>query len=608
MSDNQEVDQGEVGPGTGQETEYQVLARKYRPQDFTDLIGQDAMVRTLTNAFESGRLAHAFILTGVRGVGKTTTARVIARALNCIGPDGDGGPTIEPCGQCEFCQAIAEDRLVDVLEMDAASRTGVDDIRELIEGVRYKPVSARYKVYIIDEVHMLSRNAFNALLKTLEEPPAHVKFIFATTEIRKVPVTVLSRCQRFDLKRVDVETLSRFFTEIAQQEGAALSDAAISLIARAADGSVRDGLSLLDQAVATGATAGELDAGAVRDMLGLADRERSFDLLESILKGEVAQALDFLSDDYANGADPIVLVQDLLEVVHWLSRVKVTPDIADGPTIAEADKVRGKDLAGRLSMGSLTRAWQMLLKGLREAQSAPSPIKAVEMIVIRLAYLADLPTPADAVKTMSESAGAGGGGGASQPSSTGAVPSGSPTGVVGNGPGGSAPALAVEQAAPSPMQSSEPVAQLKADPQSFEEVIALTDELNERILKANLVSNVHLVRFDPVTPSNPGSILYRPGKNAPGDLAQQLSRFLNEHTGQRWVVTVSLDEQGGDTVHEQEEEAKRFKRDEIAAHPFMQSVLETFPGAKIEEIRDIGGYDQSAASEKTDQTNGDYEE
>ena len=330
--------------------------------------------------------------------------------------------------------------------------------------------------------------------------------------------------------------------------------------------------------------------------------------LESILKGEVAQALDFLSDDYANGADPIVLVQDLLEVVHWLSRVKVTPDIADGPTIAEADKVRGKDLAGRLSMGSLTRAWQMLLKGLREAQSAPSPIKAVEMIVIRLAYLADLPTPADAVKTMSESAGAGGGGGASQPSSTGAVPSGSPTGVVGNGPGGSAPALAVEQAAPSPMQSSEPVAQLKADPQSFEEVIALTDELNERILKANLVSNVHLVRFDPVTPSNPGSILYRPGKNAPGDLAQQLSRFLNEHTGQRWVVTVSLDEQGGDTVHEQEEEAKRLKRDEIAAHPFMQSVLETFPGAKIEEIRDIGGYDQSAASEKTDQTNGDYEE
>ena len=607
MSDSQEGDTTDLGPDQGpdQGGEYQVLARKYRPTDFTDLIGQDAMVRTLTNAFESNRLAHAFILTGVRGVGKTTTARVIARALNCVGPDGEGEPTIEPCGQCEFCRAIAEDRLVDVLEMDAASRTGVDDIRELIEGVRYKPVSARYKVYIIDEVHMLSRNAFNALLKTLEEPPAHVKFIFATTEIRKVPVTVLSRCQRFDLKRVEVETLSSFFANIAKKEGAVFSDAAISLIARAADGSVRDGLSLLDQAVATAAGGEELGEDAVRDMLGLADRERSFDLLENLLQGNVAQALEILSQDYANGADPIVLVQDLLEVVHWLSRVKVTPEIADGPTVAEADRVRGKDLAGRLSMGSLTRAWQMLLKGLREAQSAPSPIKAVEMILIRLAYMADLPTPADAVKAMS---------GETSAPSPGPAPSGPSDGPSG-GPGMSSTsgsqALAVEQAAPAPVQNTEPVAQLINDPQNFEEVIALTDQINERILKANLVSNVHLVRFEPATSASPGNILYRPGKNAPGDLAQQLSRFLNDNTAHRWVVTVSLDEQGAETVLEKEKESQRIKREEVAAHPFMQSVLEAFPGAEIDEIRDIGGFDQSLPDDEADQqieqTNGEYD-
>lgn len=603
MSDNQEVEQGDIGPGAGQEAEYQVLARKYRPEDFTDLIGQDAMVRTLTNAFESGRIAHAFILTGVRGVGKTTTARVIARALNCVGPDGDGDPTIEPCGQCEFCHAIAEDRLIDVLEIDAASSTRVDDIRELIEGVRYKPVSARYKVYIIDEVHMLSRNAFNALLKTLEEPPAHVKFIFATTEIRKIPVTVLSRCQRFDLKRVEVEALVNFFTDIAGKEGAEFSDAAISLIARAADGSVRDGLSLLDQAVTTGAGGGELGEDAVREMLGLADRERSFSLLERILKGDVAEALNILSEDYANGADPILLVQDLLEAVHWITRVKVTPDVADGPTIAEADKVWGKNLTGRLSMASLTRAWQMLLKGLREAQLAPSPIKAVEMIVIRLAYLTDLPTPADAVKSITDSGMETSGDGGYNPSVGAPVPTGASP---------STHAWAVEQAMPSaelaPVQSTDPVALVKPDLQSFKDVITLTNKLNERILKANLVSNVHLVGFEPATPTSPGNILYRPGKNAPGDLAQQLSRFLNDNTGQRWVVAVSLNEQGVETVLEREEGARLQKRRKISEHPFMQSVLETFPGAEIEEIREIGGFDETGVPEKPEQTNGEFEE
>jgi DNA polymerase-3 subunit gamma/tau len=588
MSDPKETPNSEVSD----EIEYQVLARKYRPTDFSNLIGQDAMVRTLKNAFESGRLAHAFILTGVRGVGKTTTARIIARALNCVGPDGNGEATIEPCGECEFCQAIAEDRLVDVLEMDAASRTGVDDVRELIEGVRYKPVSARYKIYIIDEVHMLSRNAFNALLKTLEEPPAHVKFIFATTEIRKVPVTVLSRCQRFDLRRVDIETLSANFTEIAEKEGVKVTAAAISLIARAADGSVRDGQSLLDQVVATAVEDDrELDEEVVRDMLGLADRERSFDLFELVMKGDVSGALDMLDGDYANGADPVLVLQDLLEVVHWLSRVKVTPDIADGPMVPESDRDRGKDLTGRLSMGALTRAWQMLLKGLREAQSAPSPIQAAEMILIRLAYLADLPTPADAVKAINE-----------QSTET-ASPS--PTGGGGNGGGqpavNAAPQSGQAQAAPQMEPQRDTVAETQAigdsapealaSPQTFEDVIALADKMNERILRANLVSNVHLVRFEP------GTIVFQPGKNTPREFSQDLTRFLNGKTNRRWVVTVSLDEQGAESVQQREDAVKAARRAEIAQTPFMQSVMETFPGAKISDVRDIGGPEEIVPDE-----------
>ena len=567
-----------------EDVEYQVLARKYRPTNFTALIGQDAMVRTLKNAFESGRLAHAFILTGVRGVGKTTTARIIARALNCIGPDGKGEATIEPCGECEFCTAIAEDRLVDVLEMDAASRTGVDDVRELIEGVRYKPVSARYKVYIIDEVHMLSRNAFNALLKTLEEPPAHVKFIFATTEIRKVPVTVLSRCQRFDLRRVDIETLSANFKQIAEKEGVEITDAAVSLIARAADGSVRDGQSLLDQVIATGAKdSKQLEEDVVREMLGLADRERSFDLFEKIMQGDVSGALEMLDGDYVNGADPVMVVQDLLEVVHWISRVKVTPEIADGPMVPEADRIRGKDLTERLSMGALTRAWQMLLKGLREAQSAPSPIQAAEMILIRLAYLADLPTPADAVKALDDSVGDAPAQNAPQPS----APSG--------GGNGGAQALQSQRgtmAAPAmesaPLPQNEPQAYaapqqgILADPQTFEEVIALADKENERILRANLINNVHLVRFEP------GTIVFGLTANAPSEFPQDLMRFLNGVTDRRWVISISTDEQGGETIQQREDAVKATRLAEISKTPFMQSVLETFPGAEISDVRAIG--------------------
>ena len=379
-------------------TAYRVLARKYRPTSFRELIGQDAMVRTLTNAIASGRLAHAFVLTGVRGVGKTTTARIIARALNCVGPDGTGQPTADPCGVCDHCRAIAEDRDVDVLELDAASRTGVADMRELIEGVRYRPVAARYKVYIIDEVHMLSTSAFNALLKTLEEPPAHVKFVFATTEARKIPITVLSRCQRFDLRRVEAELLAQHFARIAAAEGATIEPTALALIARAADGSVRDGLSLLDQAIAL--SDGPIGEALVRDMLGLADRTQLFDLFDRLMLGDAAGALGLVATLYGAGADPASLVQDLLELTHWLTRLKLAPQAADLTTVPEAERVRGRAMAERLGMAQLSRSWQMLLKGLTEVQQAPAALQALEMLVVRLTYVAELPSPATLVETL----------------------------------------------------------------------------------------------------------------------------------------------------------------------------------------------------------------
>ena len=379
-------------------TPYRVLARKYRPQTFAELIGQEAMVRTLANAIASGRVAHAFILTGVRGVGKTTTARIIARALNCIGADGAGGPTVSPCGTCEHCRGIAEDRHVDVIEMDAASRTGVDDIRELTDGMRYRPVSARFKVYIIDEVHMLSKNAFNALLKTLEEPPPDVKFVFATTEIQKVPVTVLSRCQRFSLRRVPIDQLVAHYQSVAVSEGVEIAPGALGLIARAADGSVRDGLSLLDQAIAL--ANGAVDEGMVRDMLGIADRNLVFDLFETVLKGDAAGALDRMEALYQGGADPLSVIQDLLDLAHFVTRLKLVPDAGSGDPMEAGDRERGRPLAAKLVMPVLARAWQMLLKGIEEVQVAPSAKQAAEMLLVRLAYIADLPVPAELVKAL----------------------------------------------------------------------------------------------------------------------------------------------------------------------------------------------------------------
>ncbi len=384
---------------------YRVLARKYRPQRFDDLIGQEAMVRTLRNAFAQGRVAHAFMLTGVRGVGKTTTARLIARALNCTGPDGKGGPTADPCGVCPNCAAILADRHPDVTEMDAASRTGVDDVREIIEATRFRPMQARMKVFVIDEVHMLSRNAFNALLKTLEEPPPHVTFVFATTELRKVPVTVLSRCQRFDLRRIGAAELAALFARVAQAEGVAIEDEALLAVARAADGSARDGLSLLDQAIAqhdgTGQAAGQLITVAqVLDMLGLADRTVVFDLLEAVLGGRVAEALAITARLHELGADPGLTLSDLLELVHLLTRLRSVPGLRDDPALSELERARGGALADRLGVPDLVRAWQILLRGIGEVEQAPDRNAAAEMVLIRLCHAADLPPPGELVRRL----------------------------------------------------------------------------------------------------------------------------------------------------------------------------------------------------------------
>ncbi|MDP6120409.1 MAG: DNA polymerase III subunit gamma/tau [Rhodospirillales bacterium] len=578
--------------------DYRVLARKYRPTTFTALIGQEAMVQTLTNAIRSGRLAHAFILTGVRGVGKTTTARIIARGLNCIGPSATGGPTPEPCGKCEHCRAISEDRHVDVLEMDAASHTGVDDIRELIEGMRYRPTSARYKVYIIDEVHMLSKNAFNALLKTLEEPPEHVKFIFATTEVRKVPVTVLSRCQRFDLRRIDIDTLARHFAAVAKEEGAGITEAAVHLISRAADGSVRDGLSLLDQAIAD---SGEPEIGeeAVRRLLGLADRTVTFDMFDAVMRGDVTAALDLMAEQYRSGADPAVMLIDMLKLTHWLTRLKVVADAADAPGVPEAERVRGREMAAKLSMAALTRAWQMLLKGLDEVRSAPAPLLAAEMVVVRLAYVAELPTPAEAIKALGQPV-------PDTPApkppavSTATAPSAPAAADVPTG-GGEPPQAALAavemapEAPPEPRLAAQPGDETPPpDPQSFADVVTLAAERKKAILHANLINNVHLVRFEPER------VEFRPGEHAPPDLANQLSTFLNTVTDRRWVVTVSR-EAGAQTLREQEADGKSHAKAAAAKHPVVKAILDTFPGATIADVR---GVETPAAKAPADGGNG----
>ncbi|PPR22962.1 MAG: DNA polymerase III subunit tau [Alphaproteobacteria bacterium MarineAlpha10_Bin2] len=571
----------------GDDGPYRVLARKYRPTNFSDLIGQEALVRTVTNAIRTGRLAHAFLFTGVRGVGKTSTARILARALNCTGIEGNDGPTAEPCGVCEHCLAIAEDRHVDVIEMDAASRTGVDDIRELIDGVRYRPTSARYKVYIVDEVHMLSKQAFNALLKTLEEPPPHAKFIFATTEVRRLPVTVLSRCQRFDLRRVDAATLAAHFEAVAEKENADIAPGAIRLIARAADGSVRDGLSLLDQAIAHGA--GAVGETEVRDMLGLADRERVFELFAAVMKGEIASALDLLGEQYRAGADPIAVLEDMLELTHWLTRVKLVPAVADEPGIAEIERRQGQELTAELAMPELTRAWQMLLKGLSEARSAPHTLMAVEMALVRLAYAADLPSPADALRALD---GAPSKSAPPQPPAppppapaeqTSATPpptAQEPAGESGGGQTALAEERAPEQAAPEEQQPEARTGGAPgADITCLEDIVALAGQHREVDLRHWLVFDVHLVRF------SPGHIELRQNEIVLKPMAGELGEKLQAWTGRRWMVALS-EEPGEPTLEERAAAKVAAKLRAAEDDPLVRQVLKIFPDAQISGLRE----------------------
>ena len=558
---------------------YRVLARKYRPTDFTGLIGQEALVRTLSSAFATGRIAHAFMLSGVRGVGKTTTARIIARALNCIGADGKGmAPTIQPCGVCEPCTSISESRNVDVQEMDAASRTGIDDIREIIEGVRYAPVAARYKVYIIDEVHMLSKQAFNGLLKTLEEPPPHVKFIFATTEIRKVPVTVLSRCQRFDLRRIDSAELAAYLATLAEKEKVKIEEDALALIARAAEGSARDGLSLLDQAIAHG-EGDMITADTVRQMLGLADRGRVLDIFENLMGGKLAEALTDLGGLYGAGADPLAVTQDLLETTHFLTRVKVAPAAQGFFDGGSGEAKRAAELAAKLSVASLTRAWQILLKGLFEVRDATRPISACEMVLIRLAHAAELPPTDKLVKDLMESGSIPaprGGGGAPAPSSSSRVPVASGAAMLARAP----------MPAPS-LNGSAPTAAIR----TLEDIVALCEPRSE--LRVNLEHNVHLVHLEP------GRIEIRPNSRAPRTLANDLQQKLRGVTGERW--TVSIASQGGaPTLSEQKQAVKSARFEAVAQEPMVRAVLDRFPGAEIVAVRDTIVPDVAAPMPESD--------
>ena len=550
---------------------YRVLARKYRPSDFTGLIGQEALVRTLSNAFASGRIAHAFMLTGVRGVGKTTTARIIARALNCVGPDGKRTePTIHPCGVCDPCVTIAESRNMDVQEMDAASRTGIDDVREIIEGVRYAPASARYKVYIIDEVHMLSKQAFNGLLKTLEEPPPHVKFIFATTEIRKVPVTVLSRCQRFDLRRIDSAELAGWLAGIAEKEKVKIEEGALALIARAAEGSARDSLSLLDQAIAHGEGGDAIAAVTIRDMLGLADRGRVLDLFEKVMGGKIAEALTDLQNLYDSGADPLAMMQDMLEITHFLTRMKVAPASQGFFDGGSAEAKRSGELAAKLSVASLTRAWQMLLKGLFEVRDATRPILACEMALIRLAYAAELPPTDKLVRDVLDN------GVAPRPS---AVACARPhRGLFVNNVV-SPSSSAAPRLNPAPQPDGAPV--LKG----LEDIAALAAANHAPVLKVHIENDVHLVKLEP------GRLEFRPGPRAPRTLAGDLQQKLRDWTGQRWSVSV-INEGGAPTLAEQKKNAKAARIESVMQAPLVRAVLDRFPGAEIVAVRDVAHEDR----------------
>jgi DNA polymerase-3 subunit gamma/tau len=583
---------------------YRVLARKYRPSSFEDLIGQDAVVRTVSNAFETGRIPQAWILTGVRGVGKTTTARILARALNYELQDGSvKGPTIDMPVLGVHCQAIMESRHMDVLEMDAASHTGVDDVRQINDSVRYAPASARYKVYIIDEVHMLSTAAFNAFLKTLEEPPEHAKFVFATTEIRKVPVTVLSRCQRFDLRRVEADVLMKHLGNIAARENVEVEPEALGIIARAAEGSVRDSLSLFDQAIAH--AAGLVRADAVRQMLGLADRTRVIDLFDSLARGDIASAFREFREQYDTGADPIVVLSDLAEFVNFVTRVKAVPATADNVAFGETERLRARDFAAKLSMRVLSRMWQMLLKGIAEAQAATRPAAAAEMVLVRIAYVADMPTPDEAIRMLEQSGGAspviaGSAAPRSAPASTVSAMPPSPVRATSAPRAGADASARPQMIAPSPDAQAAPAALRIA---SYPELVALAGEKRDLLTKAALEADVRLVRIED------GRLEVALERSAARTLINDLSRKLEQWTGRRWTVIVS-NEAGQPTLRSQNEVVKTQRERAAESDPRVQEVLARFPGAKVVEVRKLapeppesvaGDEDATDASDGDDQ-------
>ena len=578
--DNTEQGGFDLGAAPDTARPYRVLARKYRPASFDDLIGQDAVVRTVSNAFETGRIPQAWILTGVRGVGKTTTARILARALNYELPDGSvKAPTIHMPVLGVHCQAIMESRHMDVLEMDAASHTGVDDVRQINDSVRYAPASARYKVYIIDEVHMLSTAAFNAFLKTLEEPPEHAKFVFATTEIRKVPVTVLSRCQRFDLRRVEADVLMKHLAGIAARENVEVEPEALGIIARAAEGSVRDSLSLFDQAIAH--AAGMVRADAVRQMLGLADRTRVIDLFDSLVRGDIASAFAEFREQYDTGADPVVVLSDLAEFVNFVTRVKIVPATADNIAFGETERLRARDFAAKLSMRVLSRMWQMLLKGIAEVQAATRPAAAAEMVLVRIAYAADLPTPDEAIRMLDPNAASpvitAHAAAPAAPLPGGASMQASPVRAAStprSGPEASARPQRVGM--PSPELQSEPALRIT----SFTQLVALAGEKRDLLTKSALEAAVRLVRIED------GRLEVALERSAGRTLINDLSRKLEQWTGRRWTVIVS-NEPGQPTLRSQDEVARNQRERAAESDPRVKEVLARFPGAKVVEVRKL---------------------
>ncbi len=594
MSDSGPTSINPSSPAPSGSTGYRVLARKYRPKDFSDLmVGQEPMVRTLTNAFETGRIAQAYMLTGVRGVGKTTTARILARGLNYKTAEIDR-PTIDLREPGEHCQAIMEGRHVDVIEMDAASHTGIDDIREIIEQVRYRPVSARYKVYIIDEVHMLSTQAFNGLLKTLEEPPEHVKFIFATTEIRKVPITVLSRCQRFDLRRISAADLVGLFSTILEKEGVPAEQEALAMIARAAEGSARDGLSLLDQSIAHGG--GSVHADTVRGMLGLADRARIVDLFEHIVKGDITAALSEFNAQYEAGANPVVVLTDLADFTHLVTRFKYIPEAADDPSLSEVERVRGREFSENVAVSALSRIWQMLLKGIPEAEGSSRPAGAAEMVLIRLTHAASLPSPEDAARRLADFAnsdgqpmpnggGGNGGGRGTQMAQQATVnargfdggqraPSGGPTAMLQAVPNTTPREMPVGRIEERPSEKPEP----KVAVRSLHDVVDLCTENRDPRLKALVRNFVRLVKIEP------GRLDIRMTEGGPGTLPGELGVKLKDWTGIHWIVSLSKDE-GEPTLVEADASAREARMTDARSDPDVAAILSQFPGAKITDVR-----------------------